>query len=98
MDAGGSRQSDYSAVELSGAHLYAVVMVRILLMFALVAAVSLKHFERAPRLYHRNHGQLLGTPSACRDLGGRLLKLLIVLTITTLPATCGSHISRIAKL
>jgi hypothetical protein len=48
MDAGCSRQSDYSAVELSGAHLYAVVMVRILLMFALVVTVSLKHFERAP--------------------------------------------------
>jgi hypothetical protein len=48
MDAGCSRQSDYSAVELSGAHLYAEVLVRILLMFALVVTVSLKHFERAP--------------------------------------------------
>jgi hypothetical protein len=33
---------------LSGAHLYVKDMVRILLIFALVLTISLKHFERAP--------------------------------------------------
>ena len=33
---------------LSGAHLYVVDMVRILLIFALVLTISLKHFERVP--------------------------------------------------
>ena len=48
MDTGCSRQSDYRAMELLSAHLYVVGMVRILLIFALVVTVSLKHFERAP--------------------------------------------------
>ena len=48
MEANGSRQSDCHAMVLSGAHLYVVDMVRILLIFALVLTISLKHFERAP--------------------------------------------------
>ena len=43
-----SQQSDYSAMELLSAHRYVVGMVRILLIFALVMSLSLKHFERAP--------------------------------------------------
>ena len=35
-------------MELLSAHLYVVGMVRILLVFALVMTISLKHFERAP--------------------------------------------------
>lgn len=48
MEASGSRQSDYRAMVLLSARLYVVGMVRILLIFALVVTVSLKHFERAP--------------------------------------------------
>ena len=48
MKADCSRQSDYCAIELLSAPLYVVGMVRILLMFALVMSLSLKHFERAP--------------------------------------------------
>jgi hypothetical protein len=48
MHAGCSRQSDYRAMVLLSAHLYVVGMVRILLIFALVMTISLKHFERAP--------------------------------------------------
>ncbi len=48
IEANRSQQSDYRAMELLGAHRYVVGMVRILLIFALVMTVSLKHFEHAP--------------------------------------------------
>ena len=48
MGAWCSRQSDYGAMELLSAHRYVVGMVRIIMIFALILTMSLKHFEREP--------------------------------------------------